>query len=387
MKKLLVPLVALALVAGVSGTAEAAPKRKKFKVSVSASATLVNAGATVAIRGKVGPRARGKKVVLLQKHHATGKWLKVRERKLNKKSRYVFRVKPGVGVTEYRVRKPKQRKIKAGASRVLAVTVHAVTPPTTPTTPTPTPTPTTPTAATVTVVEPAVTSIDAGQQFVLSGTASANLAGKTVQLQVMAEPAPVEDNWGDVVEQPAAWTTVGTTTVASDASFTVRAPATTSKRGQQVRVVAPATSSTRLATSNVVLYDVFAWFYLSERSSVQGDFTSGSYNVNGITYPRSIRSYDRFSNSSAVQFDLSRKCTRFRSVAGVGDWANSNALYDAQVYADDVERWSVTNAGLGSSTEVDVDLTGALRVRFGYTRRAGSTQSFVHGDARIRCAF
>lgn len=384
MKKLVVPALALFVVAGLAAPAEAAPKR--YKVSISASATSVTAGAPVTLRGKVSPKAPGRKVVLL-KRVGNGKWQRAASAKLSRKSRYAFTVRPSA-TTQYRVKKGAQGKRKARVSQVVTVTVRVATPAPTPRpTPTPTPKPTvtpkpTPTAtpkptpqpATLTVTAPATTEIDAGEQFALSGRTSTNLVGRTVELQI---------NDGEE------WSTLSTGVVKPGSTFSLTAVATTAGRDQQVRVLAKATPTTLAVASAPTLFTVFGWYFLADRSAVEGHYYSDAVTINGTTYADSVYDYDwRAGKTAHAQFDLGRKCTRFRSTSGVTDSSHSSGRYSARVSADDVERWRVDGAGLGSSYEVDVDLTGALRVRFDDVMTAGDGDTyFAHGNARIRCAF
>lgn len=179
------------------------------------------------------------------------------------------------------------------------------------------------------------------------------------------------------------WTPLSNAAVMADGSFSLSAPATTAGRAQEVRVMAKATATTLAAVSATVTYNVFGWYFLAERSSVEGDRFTGTTNINGVTYPHTVRP------AYSVQYDLGRKCTRFRAVAGVIDTASSTSVYSAEAFADSVQRWSTTGARLGNSTELDLDLTGALRLRLG-SKRGSSSQSayaFGFGDARVRCAF
>ena len=387
MKKIFVPVIALFVVAALAVPAEAAPRR--YKVSIGASATSVTANAPVTLRGKVSPKAAGRKVVLL-KRVGNGKWQRAASAKLSRRSRYAFTVRPGA-TTQYRVKKGAKGKRKAGVSKVVTVAVRAAAPAPTPTpapTPKPTATPTlkptatpkpTPTAtpkptpqpATLTVTAPATTEIDAGAQFTLAGRASANLVGKTVELQI---------NDGET------WSTLSTGVVKPDATFSLAAVATTAGRDQQVRVLAKATPTTLAAASAPTLYTVYGWYFLTEQYPVEGSSGEGSLNINGTTYANSIYQGTSTGSTKTVQYDLARKCTRLRSTAGVTDNSRSTTVYTARVQADSVERWHIDGATFGTSYEVDVDLTTALRLVFTYTQTAADGY-FAYGNARIRCAF
>lgn len=352
MKKTLVALIALFLVAALGSPAEAAGK--KFKVSIKVSQSAIYSGQTVTISGKVSPRAAGRKVTIQKRLSTSSKWTTEGRAKIRSNGTYSFTDKPtSLKWRHYRVYKPKQGKRKSGYSKARKVVVKKPVQ--------------RPAAIAITSTGPTV--IDAGQQIVLNGTTSSNLRGGRVQLQV---------------KEGSTWSKLSGAKVRPDGRFTLTGNATRAGRGQQVRAYAKATPHSRAAASAARSFTVYGWYYLEDLSEVEGGFYSGSTNINGVTYGKSVYAYRYYDDTA--QWDLARKCTRFRAIAGITDGSEAAVKRHAYVKADSLTRWSRTNATLGSSWAIDVDLTSALRLRLDVTEVA-NVGSFGFGDARIRCAF
>ncbi|THV11237.1 hypothetical protein E9934_13195 [Nocardioides caeni] len=228
---------------------------------------------------------------------------------------------------------------------------------------------------TITLTSTGSHSLDAGQRVTVSGTTSANLRGRKVRLQRLTGSR---------------WVDLTTTTVSSTRSFTLSVRMTRAGAGQRLRVFAPATRTTRAGQRSAGRYDVFGWYFLIDRSPVEGSVQEGSYGVNGTTYANSValaRVNGLGDGPATAQYDLSRDCTRFRATVGMSDSASSTAVWKLDVLADDLPLWSRTNLRIGASHAVDLDIESGLRLRLNGARTDGGSGHLVLGDARIRCAF
>lgn len=95
-----------------------------FEVTLKASTAELVLGERVTLKGKVLPKAPGKKVIL-EKRLEGRKWVKERTTELTKRSRFTFKDKPTtVGMREYRVVKPASAKHAKGVSPAVAVTLY-----------------------------------------------------------------------------------------------------------------------------------------------------------------------------------------------------------------------------------------------------------------------
>ena len=124
-RALLVPTtIGAVLVAGVMLPASpaVAAKKKKFKVTASASAATVKTSHNVTISGKVTPASKA--TVKLQRWSA-GKWVTIGSKKLSKASKYAFTTNVGKTATtlSYRVSKAKSKTRKAAVSKTVKVKV------------------------------------------------------------------------------------------------------------------------------------------------------------------------------------------------------------------------------------------------------------------------
>jgi len=152
-----------------------------------------------------------------------GKWVTVAKVKIAKNARFTYKVKPGIGPAQYRAYMPKSRKHRAGYSTAVSVTVLKQ-----------------PTWVRITSTGP--TGIDIGQRFLISGSTSTNLRGKTVRLQVMSGSQ---------------WSSIASVTVSGSGAFALSGRATKIGRGQRLRVDAPATWKTKASASAVLAVSVY----------------------------------------------------------------------------------------------------------------------------------
>ncbi|MDP3891215.1 hypothetical protein [Nocardioides sp.] len=110
-----------------AGDARAAQAVKRFTVTIASNTTELVSGKKLVIKGKVTPKRKAKrKVVVLQKRMAPGKpWKVEAKKKTNRKGGYKFTDKPGsMKPREYRVVKPASGKLKKGTSPRISVTIY-----------------------------------------------------------------------------------------------------------------------------------------------------------------------------------------------------------------------------------------------------------------------
>ena len=240
------------------------------------------------------------------------------------------------------------------------------------------PTPPTPPKQTAVVAIAATTpgAIEAGQAVTVTGSTSANLAGKPIRLE-----AYYSDKWGQV----------GTAVVDGSANFAVSGVLTAAGKSVQLRVIAPETATTTYAAANAPAVTVYGWYYLSDKFSdpVEGDWRStGAMSVNGTTFPNSASmraaSYD---STRTVQLDLARSCTTFVATAGLTSDNTSVTQASVKLFADSTEIYSKSPMVLTSSYPISVDVTNALRLKMTVTRTTDYTVEVAFGDGRLRCAF
>ena len=231
-----------------------------------------------------------------------------------------------------------------------------------------------PRPASVTVTSVASYVLTTGDVIAVSGTASANLAGSKLRL---------ERRDGKV------WSTLGTGRVSADGTYTLSVRALQAGKNQRLRVFAPRTRSTKAASAAAGTFTVYGWYYVADRfPAVEGAFREDSFEVNGVTYPRSIaQSVPSYATHVSAQINLSRSCTTFRATVGLDDEAVSTAKRSVQLHADSLEIWSREGLGLGESIPISLDVTGALRMRFDVTKSASNGAYVVYGDAELLCAF
>jgi hypothetical protein len=127
--------------------------------------------------------------------------------------------------------------------------------------------------------------------------------------------------------------------------------------------------------------------YLSDLSPAEGSANEDAVDISGKSYPHSIYLsvvYD----AGDVQYDLGRNYRRFRATIGLTDDSGSSASVLYEVFADGRRIYNAT-LGLGQTRDLDIDMTGVLRLDL----RAKSTTeapccpapdvNAAFGDARI----
>jgi len=93
--------------------------------------------------------------------------------------------------------------------------------------------------------------------------------------------------------------------------------------------------------------------------------------------------------TASVEYDLGRDFRRFQTTAGLSDDATADSVYLLEVYGDG-RKLASQQVGLGDVFDVDVDVTGILRLQLLVTHLSGDDAKgtdrasvIVFGDARI----
>lgn len=233
-------------------------------------------------------------------------------------------------------------------------------------------------------VSPLTGTYETGQSVTVTGTASTNLAGRGVQLQ--APPgAPSSDG---------SWSTMATARVSADGSFSLTGPLPTPGRAVRLRVLAPATPTTREASAPAGTLEVFGWYYLHDGGPVAeaaGDWCPIKEDraVAGVTVPRSIGFGIHCKDVNWAEVALERQCRSFETRMGLSDDPYDTApevRYAARFLVDGVERFNQPEMAPGQVWDVRLDLTGAQRLRLEVPFVSGPKGLVILGGARVNCA-
>lgn len=107
--------------------------------------------------------------------------------------------------------------------------------------------------------------------------------------------------------------------------------------------------------------------------------------ANGVTYPNGVRQTVSLCRDVAyVDFGLSRDFDQFQATLSVPDDQRAEGQTLATVFVDNVEVLSQVMQ-LGNSYPIDLDVSGALRLRLQVTRleEAFCAIDLAYGDARL----
>ncbi|WP_243657422.1 serine/threonine-protein kinase [Parafrankia sp. BMG5.11] len=137
----------------------------------------------------------------------------------------------------------------------------------------------------------------------------------------------------------------------------------------------------------------------SRQLQVRGSVETGQATVGGVAQPRSLiinavaySYHEEPLKVGQVEFDLGRHFLRFQTTVGLADDATSSVKYLVEVHGDG-RRLTEYTLGLGEAEQVDLDVTGILRLRLSTTllgeeetvdsSYAYYRSSTVFGDARV----
>ena len=155
------------------------------------------------------------------------------------------------------------------------------------------------------------------------------------------------------------------------------------------RVVVPASGRYATGVSDAVRLTVWRIRYLSLMDPVEGYFDTGSVDISGTTYARSLYDWsDGIDETESVDYNLSRDCVRLWGWAGIADDSVSTAGSMFNVYTDGTQRTSFVKSFGEDPTPLNVDLTGQLRLRLENIQTKDTDWDDMYsawGDARIIC--
>jgi hypothetical protein len=207
-----------------------------------------------------------------------------------------------------------------------------------------------------------------GDTVSFTGTVSSQLRGKKVTLQRM-DPGK------------STWVSVGTATVSSKATFSVKGKAA-GMGTNKWRATYSGTYSYKSATLSTT---VSRWLYLDDLNAVSYDlygFTTAS--VGGKTYTKGLTGTTWWSEQTAV-YNLSYKCSSFISGIGLDNTTRSGAKAVFYTDLDGAEKTWGAAIGVGNGRAIQLDTRGAFRLTVGVRPVAGSP-TVVFGNARILCS-
>lgn len=337
----------------LAGSHVATLAKARVRVSLTTTTPYVKKGGIASLKGRVRG-ARGRQIVrIMQRNSGARSWVVEATKRTSRKGVFRHREDVNSGTRLYKA------CVKRRCSE--SVKVHMGKQPTKPT------------AVSIGAVAP--TTIEAGQAFTVSGSASANLNGRMVEIQAFDSGS---DSWG----------VVGSASVTNGA-WAGTASVSTAGRAIPVRASFSGGIGLARSSSTAATISVYGWFYLKNFSAVAQNtgLSGGSYNVNGVNYPQSIGLWFFSSRTAYLEYDLSRSCTRFAATVGVADYAPSSEKVAGSVIIDNVTKWSQTRMGLGQAYPITLDITAGLRLRVEATPEVyGSDADLIFGDARVLCA-
>lgn len=199
------------------------------------------------------------------------------------------------------------------------------------------------------------TSLTLGQKVRMSGHVSQGSAGLLVMLQERGAPGrPWHDQRQARVRADGTYTT-----------YDVPSSNTT----RSYRVVMPRTKHRDRGISPAVTIAVYQWTQLTSHPAVNRSFleTVPSVSMNGADYPASLEAttyHPDGPTSQSVEFNLDRKCTRFRGTFGLSDGSEANSQASVTASADGTPWFTQTFSVGGSTPNALTFPTAPLKVSF-----------------------
>lgn len=122
--------------------------------------------------------------------------------------------------------------------------------------------------------------------------------------------------------------------------------------------------------------------YLQDLTRIDGNFYDKSLNIDGTTYSRSL-SGNYWASQASTQYDLGKKYKRFLTTIGVSDDSqDTSVVFRYQVYVDDVIKYDQTTK-FGQPKQINLDVSGGVRLRIVVTRETRGNSYPVMGDPRL----
>ena len=159
------------------------------------------------------------------------------------------------------------------------------------------------------------------------------------------------------------------------------------------RVVMPGDKHHKKGVSDQVRVDVFRWTSLTSFTSVNAKFIAvqPAVAINGVSYPSSLEAQivhvpTDSPNPQSIEFNLNRKCTRFRGTFGMADDSEASGQANVSASADGAPWFDHTYA-LGESDHNLFDFeTPPLKVRFETTSEVTGVDGFgAVGTPEVYC--
>ena len=124
--------------------------------------------------------------------------------------------------------------------------------------------------------------------------------------------------------------------------------------------------------------------FLSDLEDVSPGYVSadrGTQKSNGISYAHGIL-VDTFGSPGELEYDLSRQYRQLIGEVGLDDAADTGSVVKLEMYGDE-RRLADYTLIFGTTTPVDIDVTGILRLRLSISALEGRSQT-VLGDLRLQ---
>src|SRR5262245_12706724 len=141
------------------------------------------------------------------------------------------------------------------------------------------------------------------------------------------------------------WRTVATGSLSATSTFTFKDKVST-LRARAYRVVKPAGPHRAAGHSQKLKVTVFAWRDLTSLSPArQSGFAEwrNSIKMNGVAYPKSLRSYSAPPGSPhTIDYNLNRGCKSLRGVVGLDDSSQAAGTAQVSLSTDGTARYSHT---------------------------------------------
>lgn len=211
-----------------------------------------------------------------------------------------------------------------------------------------------------------------GEKVLITGTVRPAKAGDPVQLQVK-------------FSQSGKWTLLKTARAKANGTFAVSdLPANTKTRWY--RAVRPATKTRKAGASPAMVVEVYKWSYLTEREAHDDrGFWVETVDINGGTYPKSVTGGTNW-DEPYIEYNLSRRCTRLRTVVGLSDKSTTGATAIVELLGDGNQLFT-RSFGVGESQVLTLDVSRVLRLRLNHTRtsESGTYPYSSLGSPRVLC--
>lgn len=349
---------------GASATAAAssadpvAERAQRARISIAASPEWVKKGGIVKLTGRVrGVRGRAA-VTIYQKNKGARKWVVEAKKRTTRKGRFTHREDVNSGDRTYKA------CVKRACDTVLVHMGKA---------------PSKPTAVSISAIS--ASSIEAGQPFTVSGAASANLNGRQVEVQAYDSGS-------------GSWGAVGRGSVQNNA-WSASTSVSTAGRSVPLRAAflgGVGLSASRSTASSVSVYGWYYFYdgtpaYVAQREAYGGQVAYDTWNINGVTYSKSLGIGGGTGYSNWVEYDLARSCIRLATTVGLDDSSGTTTRATARIVVDNVTKWTQSGLQLGQSIPVTIDITSGLRLHVETSETTSGTGDVVFGDVRTLCAF